>query len=116
MKNLEYVTLVAAVLVILHALVETRSFKKEKDILSSSKDDSDLSFIHNFLGLAHPHDEENRTESDQKKNLHNTTSTVENDFVNEREDKIHWTDGELYQLKQNEVRIQNENDKSRRQI
>ena len=116
MKNLEYVTLVAAVLVILHALVETRSFKKEKDILSSSKDDSDLSFIHNFLGLAHPHDEENRTESDQNKNLHNTTSTVENDFVNEREDKIHWTDGELYQLKQNEVRIQNENDKTRNQV
>ena len=112
--------LIGAVLLLsnLYIWVNARSLKsvndhnkdvnnEDKDSSSPTKFGSQMSFIEEFLAFASPNEDGERKESIQKKVIEkeSTTITKEEKFedkVNERHDKIYWSDDELYQLKLSE--------------
>ena len=96
----------------LSILVIARSLKKVRDndidILSYEDGDSasktnfgsQMSFIEEFLALVSSNEDGDKKEIPEQKVLKKESSTEdEQTEVNERQDKILWTDDELYQLK-----------------
>ena len=118
MKNY---SLIGAVLSSLYILVNARSLKKvhtkdvetlsyeDIDSASNTKFGSQMSFIEEFLALASPNEDEEKKESIQQK-VTKKESPIEEEIieVNERHDKILWTDEELYQFKMSDSYLSKE--------
>jgi len=99
----------------LHNLVDTRSFLKVQEVLNDSQEDGDsasntklgsqMSFITEFLGLVLPGTDKDKAGTFQHKVIKNQVETYQD---GERHDKIFWTDDELYQVKLNQIKLEQE--------